>query len=76
MAEDEFRYLYERLNSGEFQQLVSAPLAHKYPEFRAFLIEQADGGRDGADRGRPVRLRDGPAHEGLTAVSWVGPALP
>lgn len=47
MAEDEYRYLYERLNSGEFQQLVSALLAHKYKDFRAFPIGQADGGRDG-----------------------------
>lgn len=47
MAEDEYRYLYERLSSGEFQQLVSALLAHKYKDFRAFPIGQADGGRDG-----------------------------
>ncbi|MFC7502149.1 NACHT domain-containing protein [Nocardioides sp. CPCC 206347] len=47
MSEDEFRYLYERLDSSQFQQLVSALLAHKYPDFRAFPIGQADGGRDG-----------------------------
>lgn len=47
MPDDESRYLYERLDSGEFQQLVSALLADKYPDFRAFPIGQADGGRDG-----------------------------
>ncbi|MBS4754042.1 hypothetical protein KG112_14605 [Nocardioides sp. zg-ZUI104] len=47
MPDDETRYLYERLDSGEFQQLVSALLANHYPDFRAFPIGQADGGRDG-----------------------------
>lgn len=47
MPDDEYRYLYERLSSGEFQQLVSALLAHQYPDFRAFPVGQADGGRDG-----------------------------
>lgn len=34
VPDDESRYLYERLYSGEFQQLVSALLAHKDPDFR------------------------------------------
>ncbi|GAA2012894.1 NACHT domain-containing protein [Microbacterium ulmi] len=47
MAESQHRYLYERLGDHDFQQLVSAVLAHQFPEYIPMALRQADGGRDG-----------------------------
>lgn len=47
MPESEHKYLYERLSSGDFQQLVNAVLSNHYQGFRALPLGQADGGRDG-----------------------------
>ena len=47
MPESEHKYLYERLTSGDFQQLVNAVLSNHYQGFRALPLGQADGGRDG-----------------------------
>ena len=48
------RYLYERLGDQRFQQLCSALLAHVFPGATCFPVGQADGGRDGRRRVRPV----------------------
>ena len=79
MAEDEYRYLYERLSSGEFQQLVSALLSYKYADFRAFPIGQADGGRDGSidDPGAAIVFQDKWSKRGREKdpVKWLTDAI-
>lgn len=47
MPESRHRYLYERLGDHDFQQLVSAVLAHQFPGYIPMALRQADGGRDG-----------------------------
>ncbi|KDA06381.1 large ATP-binding protein [Microbacterium sp. CH12i] len=47
MSESRHRYLYERLGDHDFQQLVSALLAHQFPDYIPMALRQADGGRDG-----------------------------
>ncbi|MCD2441555.1 large ATP-binding protein [Agromyces sp. SYSU K20354] len=47
MPESQHRYLYERLGDHDFQQLVSAVLAHQFPDYVPMALRQADGGRDG-----------------------------
>ncbi|WP_141014468.1 NACHT domain-containing protein [Nocardioides sambongensis] len=79
MAEDEYRYLYERLSPGEFQQLVSALLSYKYADFRAFPIGQADGGRDGSidDPGAAIVFQDKWSKRGREKdpVKWLTDAI-
>jgi len=47
VPESQHRYLYERLGDHDFQQLVSAVLAHQFPDYIPMALRQADGGRDG-----------------------------
>lgn len=51
MPESRHRYLYERLGDHDFQQLVSAVLAHQFPDYLPMALRQADGGRDGLRKG-------------------------
>lgn len=55
MPDSEQKYLFQRLTSGDFQQLVSALLANQYQQFQAMPLGQADGGRDGAIEADPAK---------------------
>ena len=63
MPESRHRYLNERLGDHDFQQLVSALLAHQFPHYIPMALRQADGGRD--------RLRKDQASRALIyQVKW------
>nr|WDS96160.1 hypothetical protein mcr_00200 [Micrococcus sp.] len=55
MPESRHRYLYERLGDHDFQQLVSAVLAHQFPEYTPMALRQSDGGRDGLRKDEAAR---------------------
>ncbi len=56
MPESRHRYLYERLGDHDFQQLVSAVLAHQFPDYIPMALRQADGGRDGVRKVDATKL--------------------
>ena len=47
MPDSRHKYLYERLGDHDFQQLISALLTERFPDFVPLPLRQADGGRDG-----------------------------
>lgn len=72
------RFLYERLDSGTFQRLIAALLAHKYDQVTSYPIGQKDGGRDVArkvDEGTIVYQVKWTKTPVKNPVSWLDAAI-
>jgi hypothetical protein len=50
LPESRHKYLYERLGDHDFQLLVNALLAERFPDYVPLPLRQAEGGRDGIQR--------------------------
>jgi len=79
LPESRHKYLYERLGDHDFQLLVNALLADRFPDYLPLPLRQAEGGRDGVRRSGEKRLVyqvkwSGRGHE-RDPVAWLSGAV-